>query len=176
MVTRLKKTANLKKKSDELPPVVRVQGKLHSIIHITTPGGKKHKLLKPLQVEFHPHDALQILIGAAVLAIPVGFTQEVWELAEILSTGNIIMIALLSVLLISSFVYYNFYHGKLDDHLELFVLRVGATYFLSMLVVGMFLLLIGKVYLFTDLALSLKRLVLVSFPASMSAMVSDSLK
>lgn len=175
MVVGCKKKKSKTKNSD-LPKTVRVEGKLHSIVHFITPNGKKHKLLKPLQVEFHPRDALQIMLGAAVLAIPVGFTQEVWELAEILSSGHILLIALISLLLISSFVYYNFYHGKLDEHWSLFLLRIGATYILSMVVVGVFLMLIGKFSFITDFLISFKRLILVSFPASMSAAVSDSLK
>ena len=154
---------------------IRVQGKLHDVIEIAE-NGKKHKVLKPLHVEFHQRDALQIILGALILATPIGFTQEVWELAETLTLENIIIISFLSILIVSSFVYYNFYHGKLDEHISLFLLRIGSTYGLSLFVVGLFLLLIGKLPYDTNLLLAIKRVVLVSFPASMSAAVSDSLK
>lgn len=163
-------------KAKETQNTVRVHGKLHDIIHITARGGKKHKVLKPLHVEFHPRDALQVVLGAGVLAVPVGFTQEVWELGLTLSLGNVLLLLLISLLFIIAFTYYNFYRGKLDDHFEMFFLRVGATYVIAFCVVTTFLFLIGKAPLFSDLLLAFKRIVLVSFPASLSGAVSDSLR
>ena len=52
--------------------------------------GKLYKLIHPLALEFHPKDILQVMIGAAILAIPVGFTEETWRFGEILPLSNVI--------------------------------------------------------------------------------------
>jgi len=82
---------------------------------------KKHSHLIP---EFHFEDFLQILIGAGVLAIPVGFTQETWELGEKLPSLNIGLIALISVLFISAFIYHHYYHKRLERHFPDFLERL----------------------------------------------------
>ncbi|MCK4429723.1 MAG: hypothetical protein KAW19_00325, partial [Candidatus Aminicenantes bacterium] len=59
--------------------VVRIEGKLKEIVTIHDEKGKiLHKIISPLMVEFHPKDVLQVIIGAAILAVPVGFTEETW--------------------------------------------------------------------------------------------------
>ena len=42
-------------------------------------------------------DILQIIAGASILAVPVGFTEETWMLGEILPKLNILLIFLLSL-------------------------------------------------------------------------------
>ena len=61
-------------------------------------------------------------------------------------------------------------------HLGMFFLRLGSTYLLSVMVVGIILCIIGQVTFETGWLISLKRIVLVAFPASMSGTVSDSLR
>ncbi|MBT4445823.1 DUF2391 family protein [archaeon] len=170
------KTSKNKKLPHHLKNTVRVHGRLHDIVHVHDRKGKKHKVLKPLSVEFHVRDALQVILGAAVLAVPVGFTQEVWEMGAKLSNLNILVLFLISLLFISSFIYYSFYIRKLETHLGMFFLRLGSTYLLSVMVVGIILCIIGQVTFETGWLISLKRIVLVAFPASMSGTVSDSLR
>ena len=51
--------------------------------------------------EFHLKDLLQVIIGASILAIPVGFTEETWRLGENLPMINIIGLLLLSLLFVT---------------------------------------------------------------------------
>ena len=62
------------------------------------------KITDPFFHEFHLKDVLQVLIGASILAIPVGFTKEVWDLGSSLPITNIFSFIILSLLFISLFV------------------------------------------------------------------------
>lgn len=156
---------------------IRVEGKLKELVTIKDEKGKiVHKVLSPLMVEFHPRDALQVMIGAAILAIPVGFTEETWRLGQILPLKNVLGFLVLSMLFISAFVYYNYYRNRMNDHWTEFIKRIFATYFFSFIVVGILLFLIQKTPWTTDWILAFKRTVIVTFPASMSAAIADMIK
>ncbi len=158
------------------PKTIRLNGELHDIHQIKDHKGKTHKVIKPSSIEFQLRDALQVIIGASVLSVPVGFTEEVWRLGQTLPTNKILLLLIVSISFISLFVYYNSYKNKLKEHLNSFILRVSATYILSLVVVSILLFIIGKISGDISLITSIKRIILVAFPASMSAAVSDSLK
>nr|AGF93383.1 conserved hypothetical protein, membrane [uncultured organism] len=127
-------------------------------------------------IELRPRDLLQIIIGASILAIPVGMTEETWNLGAELPLTNVLILTILGIFAIAFFVYFNFYRNYLKDHLKDYILRVIAIYFVSLLVVGGFLIIIQKTPWLTDPLLALKRLLLITFPCSMSATVSDVIK
>ena len=130
----------------------------------------------PLMWELRPRDVMQIIVGASVLAVPVAFTEETWTLGERLPVANVLMLACVSMVFISLFVYYNFYRNALRGHVFAYVKRVVAIYVLSLAVVAALLTIIQKCPWGIDNALALKRAVIVAFPASMSAAISDMLK
>ena len=157
--------------------VKRIGGYLHKVVPVMDGAGKIISYaVTPLMWEFRPRDVMQIIVGASVLAVPVAFTEETWVLGERLPAGNVIGLAAMSIAFISLFVYYNFYRGALRGHVFEYVKRVLATYVLSLVVVGGLLTLIQKCPWGIDAALALKRVVIVAFPASMSAAISDMLK
>ena len=157
--------------------VKRIGGYLNRVIPIADKSGKViNYALKPLMVEFRPRDALQIIVGASILAIPVAFTEEAWVLGEKLPFVNILSLTVLSVLFISCFVFLNFYRFKFKGHSFEFIKRVIATYGLSLIIVGLILTIIQKCPWGIDNLLAVKRIIIVTFPASMSATVSDLLK
>jgi len=157
--------------------VVRIAGKLKEIVTIhDEKGNVLHKIISPLMVEFHPKDVLQVVIGASILAVPVGFTEETWNLGKTLPLKNVVGLLLLSLLFISVFVYHNYYKNRLKDHLGEFIKRVCSTYFISFIVVALLLTLIQRTPWNTDWIIAFKRVVIVTFPASMSAAVADVIK
>ncbi len=157
--------------------VVRIEGRLKEIVTIKDHTGKVlHKIMNPLMVEFHPKDVLQVMVGAAILAIPVGFTEETWKLGESLPLSNVLGFLLLSLLFISAFVYYSYYRGKLKEHHKQFIKRVFSTYAISFIVVGLLLTMIQRAPWATDFTLAFKRVVIVTFPSTMSAAVADTIK
>lgn len=156
---------------------IRVSGKLKEVVTIQDEEGHIiEKYVTPLMVEFYPRDIMQVIVGASILAIPVAFTEEVWRLGGSLPTLNILGLALLSIIFVSSFVYYNSYRRHIHTHLNEFLKRVIFTYILAYITVAIILLLIDKAPWATDWVLAAKRTAIVAFPASMSAAVADMIK
>jgi uncharacterized membrane protein len=127
-------------------------------------------------VEFRPRDVMQIIVGSAILAVPVGFTEETWKLGESLPILNVVVLLVLSLLFISLFVYYNYYRNKMKEHWDEFAKRVLSTYLVAAVVVALLLTIIQRAPWTADTALALKRIVIVAFPSSMSAAVADTIK
>jgi len=131
------------------------------------------------RMKFHPKDVLQVIVGAAILAVPVGFTEETWQLGESLPLGNILWLMALSLIFIGSFVYYHYHKNGLKNgryHAREFTKRVISTYVLSFIVVALLLMIIQRAPWMTDTLVAFKRTVIVAFPSSMSAAVADMLK
>ncbi|MEK6934890.1 MAG: DUF2391 family protein [Nanoarchaeota archaeon] len=157
--------------------VIRIHGRLKEITTVIDASGRVlHKIISPLMVEFYSRDVLQVLVGASILAIPVGYTEEAWNLGATLPLYNIIGFLLLSLLFISSFVYYNYYRERLKQHFSEFIKRTLSTYIISFIVVAILLTLIQKTPWTTDWLLAFKRVVIVTFPASLSAAIADVIK
>lgn len=157
--------------------VKRIGGYLHRIAPVLDNTGKIiDYVTTPLMVELRRRDLMQIVVGATILAVPVAFTSEVWELGETLPLINVLGLGAVSLGFMAGFVYYNFYRRLLKDYVWDFVKRVLTIYLFSLLVVGLLLTLIGKAQWGVDDLTAVKRIIIVAFPASMSAAVSDMLK
>jgi len=157
--------------------VERIGGYLHRVVPVVDGAGKVISYaVKPVMWEFRPRDVMQIVVGASVLAVPVAFTEETWVLGEKLPVANVIGLAAVSLAFISLFVYYNFYRNAMRGHVSEFVKRVMGIYVFSLIVVAGLLTLILKCPWGVDNAVAMKRIVIVAFPASMSAAISDMLK
>ena len=162
---------------EQKPKIERIGGYLHKVVPIRDGTGKiLNYALKPMMIEFRPRDMLQIIVGATILAIPLAFTEETWRLGEVLPGRNVAMLAIISVLFVAFFVYFNFYRFNFKGHGFEYLKRVISTYLFALIVVGVILTVIQKCPWGADNVLAVKRLVIVAFPASMSATVSDALK
>ena len=160
-----------------VPRIERIGGYLHRVVPIVDSAGKVlDYALKPLMVEFRPRDLMQIIVGASILAVPVAFTEETWRLGETLPFRNVLILSALSLLFIALFVYFNFYRFAFKGHAFEYVKRVLAIYLFALVVVGSLLTIIQRAPWSTDSLLAIKRTLIVAFPASMSAAVSDALK
>ena len=148
-------------------------GYLHRVIPVFDQSGKiVQRVVKPLMVEFRVRDVLQTVVGASILAIPAAYTEEAWNLGRDLPVANIMIIAAISILFIATFVYFNFYKSYISQ----FVVRVLGTYAVATIVVAVLLTVIGQCPWGVDNVLAIKRIIVVAFPASMSATVTDALK
>jgi len=136
-------------------------------------GKSIHDLLLP---GFHLKDVVQVIVGATILAIPVAFTEEVWKLGEELPWLNIFAVVFISISFISIFVYYNYYKSRLKGHWFDFLKRIGFTYLFSIIVVALMLTVIQRADWVNMWDVSLKRVFMIAFPASMSAVVADIIK
>jgi uncharacterized membrane protein len=157
--------------------IKRIGGYLHRLSPVLDSTGKVVSYVTtPLMVELKPRDIMQIIVGASILAIPVGFTEETWNLGERLPLSNILALAIISLVFIALFVYFNFYRFQLKGFVFEYIKRVIAIYVLSLVVVGVLLTIIEKCPWGTDTMVALKRIVIVAFPSSMSAAISDTLR
>lgn len=167
----------VKKESKTGYTIKRIGGYLHKVSPIVDQTGKVlSHAVTPFMVELKPRDIMQIIVGSTILAIPVGFTEETWLLAERLPLRNIMALTTISLLFIAAFVYYNFYRFHIREHLFQYLKRVISIYLLSLLVVALLMTIIDKCPWGVDNLLAIKRVIIVAFPASMSAAVSDMLK
>ena len=139
-----------------------------------------NEIIQPIRSEFENRDIFQVIIGAALLAVPVGFTEETWRLGEILPLTNIFILMALTVIFISAFAYTHYHKGRMDKdpkhHAKHFISRVFFTYLFSFMVVAFLLSIIQVAPWTTDFAIAFKRTVVVAFPCSMGAAISDVLK
>jgi uncharacterized membrane protein len=166
-----------KRESKAAYTIKRIGGYLHKVVPIVDGTGKVlYHAVTPFMVELKPRDIMQIVVGSTILAIPVEFTEETWVLGETLPLRNALFLTLLSLSFIAAFVYFNFYRFHFREHSFKYVKRVLAIYLLSLLVVGLILTIIGKCPWDVNDTVAIKRIIIVAFPASMSAAVSDVLK
>lgn len=157
--------------------IKRIGGYLHKIVTIKDASGKViQTVMAPFMVELRPRDIMQIIIGATVLAIPVGLTEETWLLAQELSSKKVALLGLVSILFLSFFIYFNFYRYNIKGHIFDYIKRILATYLLSLTVVGVLLTIIDKCPWATDGVLAIKRVIITAFPASMAATLTDTIK
>ncbi len=163
--------------TNDTTSIRRIGGYLHRVIPVTDATGKVlSHFMKPLMVEFRPRDLMQVVVGASVLAVPVAFTEETWNLGEELPLSNVLILSGLSVIFIGLFVYLNFYRYMFRAHIWEYAKRVVSIYFFSLLVVGTLLTIIQRCPWDASNMIALKRILIVAFPASMSASLSDSIK
>ena len=127
---------------------------------------------------FGRSDIAQLVVGANVLAFPIAATEEIWNLSEQLSVFQTLAFVTLSCVFLSAFIHY-IHRVRVGDHgregFRLHVVRLVATYGITLIISAGILALIGKFPLFDDTGIALTRMVLVAFPASFSATVVDSL-
>ncbi len=134
------------------------------------------RLRGAIAVPFRPRDLMQVIVGASVLAVPVAFTEETWQLGAQLPLSNVLLLGSISLVFIAFFDYFNFYRYNIRTNYFEYITRVLATYFCSLFLVGLLLTIIQKCNWDTQTVLSLKRTIIVAFPASMSAAISDTIR
>ncbi|MBB1270836.1 DUF2391 family protein [Shewanella sp. SR44-3] len=127
-----------------------------------------------MKFSFNVEDASQIFVGAFALAVPISFSEEAWRLGETLPTQNLLMLFSLSVLFLGLFTYQSVFQHNVKSRKLVFVLRIVIAYTMTALVVALVLFCLNKLPLLEDPWTSLKRIIVISMPASMGAIVVDS--
>ncbi len=130
--------------------------------------------------EFNIQDILQITVGSFVLAVPVGFTQEVWEMAERLPLVNMIALTALTLFFIGIFTFYSYHREHMNANPKYHLLELGkrviSTYLISFIIVAILMTIIGVTPWKTNLSMAINIVVLVTFPAAIGAVISDRIK
>ena len=157
--------------------VTRINGYLREVVTFFDSSGKPiSQIMNPLMTELKPRDIIQIFVGAFLVAAPLCFTEEVWQLSIELKTFNVNALVTLSLVTVVSFIYFNFYRFRLKGNVIEFAKRVIATYLITAISVILILALIDKFPYEQDPFLAFKRVAIISFPALFGAVLSDYIK
>ncbi|PSW05780.1 DUF2391 family protein [Photobacterium lipolyticum] len=127
-----------------------------------------------MKFNFNLEDASQIFVGAFALAVPVSFSEEAWRLGETLPMANLLMLFSLSVIFLSVFTYQSVFQKDIQSRYLVFISRIFIAYVMTALVVALVLFCLNKLPLFDAPFVSLKRIIVITMPASMGAIVVDS--
>jgi len=120
-------------------------------------------------------DVLQIVVGASALTLPVAFSEESWQLSRTLPAINIFHIVLVSLLFINMYTFQSIFQGVIKHRIRTFIFRTFFDYSLTLLVVFIILLLLNRMPILEEPVIAIKRILILAFPASMGAVVVDSL-
>ena len=123
---------------------------------------------------FNFEDAGQIFVGAFALAVPISFSEEAWRLGETLPVYNLLMLFVLSVMFLGVFTYQSVFEKNIKSRRLVFIFRIVIAYLITFLVVALVLLCIDKLPFFENPLVSMKRIIVITMPASMGAIVVDS--
>jgi uncharacterized membrane protein len=129
---------------------------------------------KVMKFSFNGEDASQIFVGAFALAVPISFSEEAWRLGETLPFFNLLMLFLLSVIFLGLYTYQSVFQNNISSRKTVFIFRIVIAYLMTALVVALVLFCLDKLPFLVDPLTSLKRIIVITMPASMGAIVVDS--
>lgn len=127
-----------------------------------------------MKSSFNFEDIIQICVGAFALAVPISFSEEAWQLAQTLPFPNLLLLLSLSFLFLSLYTFESVFQRNIRTRRLLFVSRIIFAYVITFFIVALVLLSINKLPLLTEPLVALKRIVVISMPASMGAIIVDS--
>ncbi|WP_372751930.1 DUF2391 family protein [Labilibaculum sp.] len=120
-------------------------------------------------------DVIQVLVGSSALTIPVAFSEESWRLSETLPPFNLLVIFLLSLFFINIYSFQGIFQGQVKHRLSHFLFRTLIDYGITLLVVFVVLFALNRMPLLEEPIIALKRIIILSFPASMGGVIVDGL-
>ncbi len=123
---------------------------------------------------FNLEDVSQVTIGAFAFGLPISFSEEAWMLGITLPATNLAIVFCLSVIFLSLFAYQSVFQGNIKHRIPVFLFRIAIAYLIAGFIVALLLLSLNKFPLLTEPVIALKRLVVITMPASMGAIIVDS--
>lgn len=134
----------------------------------------RYFLASKMKLSFNSEDASQVAIGAFALAVPVSFSEEAWKLGETLPLANLLLLFILSMVFLGFFAYESVFQGDSKYRYSVFLLRIAIAYTITAIIVALILFSLNKFPLLTDTLVAFKRLIVITMPASMGAIIVDS--
>lgn len=123
---------------------------------------------------FNLEDVGQIAIGAFAIAVPVAFSEEAWELGRSLPALNLLLVFVLSMGFLALYAYQSVFQGSIVERYLVYVFRIAIAYIITAVVVMLVLVALDKFPLLSDPLPALKRVIVITMPASMGAIIIDS--
>ena len=127
-----------------------------------------------MKLSFNFEDASQIFVGAFALAVPISFSEEAWRLGETLPAQNLLMLLTLSVIFLTVYTYQSVFQREIKSRKLVFVSRILIAYIMTALVVALVLFCLDKLPFAEEPLVAIKRIIVITMPASMGAIVVDS--
>lgn len=127
-----------------------------------------------MKFSFNVEDLSQIFVGAFALAVPISFSEEAWRLSETLPLPNLALLFLLSIIFLMIYTYESVFQRNIASRKFVFLFRIFIAYVITAFVVALILFCIDKLPLLSDPLIAFKRIIVISMPASMGAIVVDS--
>ncbi len=127
-----------------------------------------------MKLSFNLEDASQVAIGAFALAVPISFSEEAWKLSETLPLTNLLMLFILSIIFLGFFTYESVFQGDIKYRYPVFLWRITIAYTITAIIVALVLFSLNKFPILTDTLVAFKRLIVITMPASMGAIIVDS--
>jgi uncharacterized membrane protein len=127
-----------------------------------------------MNMSFNLEDVGQVAVGSFALAVPIAFSEEAWKLGETLPLMNLSLVFILSIAFLSFFAYESVFQADIKYRIPVFVSRIIFAYLIAAVVVSLVLFSLDKFPLLTDTYVALRRLIVVTMPASMGAIIVDS--
>ncbi|PLY04676.1 MAG: DUF2391 domain-containing protein [Arcobacter sp.] len=124
-------------------------------------------------LRFNLEDVSQIIIGSFALAIPISFSEEAWKLSETLPLFNLSLLLFLSLFFLSFYTYQSIFQADIKYKKTAFIFRVFIAYIIAFVVVSLILFAINKLPIVDETILAIKRIIVISMPASMGAIIVD---
>jgi uncharacterized membrane protein len=122
---------------------------------------------------FNFEDIVQICVGAFALAVPISFSEEAWQLAETLPLTNLLLLLCLSLTFLTLYTYQSVFQRNINTRRFLFITRIVVAYLITFFIVSLVLLSINKLPFVSEPLIALQRVVVISMPASMGAIIVD---
>jgi uncharacterized membrane protein len=119
-------------------------------------------------------DIIQVVVGASALSVPVAFSEESWNLGRTLPAYNIILLIVLSLLFVNLYSFQIIFQGNIRHRISTFISRTIIDYCITLIIVFIVLSALNRMPILSEPVVAIKRIFILSFPASMGAVVVDS--
>ncbi|MFT5227988.1 MAG: putative membrane protein [Ulvibacter sp.] len=126
-----------------------------------------------IEKSINSEDIIQVVIGASALTVPVAFSEESWRLSETLPLFNVIFILFLSLLFIGLYSVQGIFQGHIKHRYYILIARTIVDYAVTLIVVFIILFALNRMPIFDDPIVAIKRVILLSFPASIGGVIVD---
>lgn len=118
-------------------------------------------------------DIIQVIVGSSALSVPVAFSEESWNLSMTLPLSNLIFLIVLSLTFVALYSIQGIFQGNIKDRLLGFITRIIIDYSITLIVVFIVLLALNRMPIIEYPIVAVKRLIILSFPASMGGVIVD---
>lgn len=118
-------------------------------------------------------DICQVVIGAILISTPIALTAEFLEMALNIGVYRLVGLVLMSLVLISTYVYYSIFQSLVQNRFFIFIFRIFVIYILTFLTVLLVLFVFNAIDFNESVEAVLRKVIALSFPSSLGAVVVD---